>query len=481
MALKLLSNTNGIEKTGGNNIYPGKSITETITNGLFTVDRKWTVQYWNRAAEKLLGVQAMDIVGKNLWEKFAGTLPVSFYSVYHKAFLQDIPVHFQEYWGEVGVWFDVITWHTDDTLSVSFKCINPPGHQAKQLRILNEHYRFVTQVTNDCLWEWNLQAKEFYWIDGGHKRVFGYPIENSLIPQSFWESLLHREDKAGVLLRVYKKINEGGTEWEDEYRFKKADGDYAHVHDRGHIVYERGKASRMIGATQDITKRVLLENKLTQERVAKQRELTSAVLTAQEHERADIGKELHDNLNQILAVAKLYLQMAQGNSKKRDLYLEKTSGLIVNVIEEIRRISKHLVIPGTHIISLFDNIKNLLNDVTRINPIKIEFHKDGVDEKGMDEKLQRNIFRIVQEQVNNILKHSKATHAAINFSKGENEITLLISDNGEGCDILNEKKGVGIINITSRAELYRGNVTVISEPGKGYQLKVILPLSGLYE
>jgi len=62
MAFKLLSHTNGIEKKG-NNGHPGKPITEIITNGFFTVDRNWTVTYWNKAAEKLLGVQSKDIVG----------------------------------------------------------------------------------------------------------------------------------------------------------------------------------------------------------------------------------------------------------------------------------------------------------------------------------------------------------------------------------------------------------------------------------
>ena len=68
-------------------------------------------------------------------------------------------------------------------------------HPEQQLKVLNELYRFVTEVTNDCLWEWDLQNKEMFWIDGGHKRVFGYPIENTLIPQSFWEELLHPDDK----------------------------------------------------------------------------------------------------------------------------------------------------------------------------------------------------------------------------------------------------------------------------------------------
>src|SRR5687767_13813318 len=102
-------NNNGRQKG-----YAGKPVTEIIANGFFTVDRKWTVKFWNKAAETLLGVPAADIVGQNLWEKFAGVIPLNFYAVYHKAFQQDIPVHFEEYWGEMGSWYDVITYHCED-------------------------------------------------------------------------------------------------------------------------------------------------------------------------------------------------------------------------------------------------------------------------------------------------------------------------------------------------------------------------------
>jgi PAS domain S-box-containing protein len=485
MAVIFRANANAIKKKG-NKDYPRKSITEIITNGFFTVDRKWTVTYWNKAAEKLLGVQSKDIVGKNLWEKFAGIIPLEFYKVYHKAFLQDIPVHFEEYWGEMGTWFNVITYYCGDTLSVSFKNSNQLRQleQAKPheepLKILNEVYRLVTEVTNDCLWEWDLKAGEIFWIDGGHKRVFGYDVENALIPQSFWESRLHPEDKERILTRFKKIITRGIVSiWEDEYRFQKADGNYAYVHDRGHIIYDENKrASRMIGATQDISEKVLLENKLTEERLTRQRELTAAVFAAQEKERTDIGKELHDNLGQILAVANMYLQMAKKNEKNREMYIDKSGDYIEDVIQKVRRIAKNLVIPGTHIIGLFDNIRNLLVDLKEIHPIKIEFHKDSIYEKDLDEKLQVIIFRIIQEHLNNILKHANAKHAAIHLSRQANEIILLISDNGKGCNILKPTNGVGIINIKSRADLYHGRVTITSQSGKGYELKVILPLNG---
>ncbi|MDP4265008.1 MAG: PAS domain-containing protein [Bacteroidota bacterium] len=482
MITKFLSNANRVENMGRSNGYPVKSISETLTNGFFTVNRKWVVKYWNKAAEKLLGVSAKDIIGKNLWEKFAGVIPVEFYTVYHKSFLRDVPLHFEEYWGEMGEWFDVITYYCDDTLSVSFKTSSYPPHPeelVQQLKMLNDLYRFVTVVTNDCLWEWDLRAKELFWIDGGHKRVFGYPIENALISQNFWENCLHPDDKERVLARLNKILmEESGSLWEDEYRFKKANGDYAFVHDRGHIIYgEDKRASRMVGATHDISSKVLLENKLTKERQVKQREITHAVLTAQEKEREEIGRELHDNLSQVLAVAKMYLQMAKANKDKREIYLDKSGDFIENVIREIRRISKGLLIPPKHIIGLLDNIKNLVHDLVLVNPLKISFHENGITENELDEKLQLAIYRIVQEQMNNILKHARATRAAISLSRQDNKLILLISDNGEGCDMLKENNGVGVINIRSRTELYGGKVTIVSKPGEGYELKIVLPLS----
>jgi signal transduction histidine kinase len=82
-----------------------------------------------------------------------------------------------------------------------------------------------------------------------------------------------------------------------------------------------------------------------------------------------------------------------------------------------------------------------------------------------------------QDQVNNILKHAKATSASITLNKVDNEVILLISDNGEGTDILKKIDGAGIRNIKSRADLHNGMVTIVSKPGKGYELKVALALS----
>lgn len=480
MVGNLHSNTNGIEKRNYESGFPGKLFTENTINGFFTVDRNWTVKYWNKAAEKLLKVASKDIVGKNLWEEFASIIPLDFYAVYHKAFLQDIPLHFEEYWGEMGSWFDVITYYCDDVLSVSFKSRSQPyseyqENQVIRLKSLTELYRFVTEITNDCLWEWDLLSREIFWIDGGHKRVFGYQIENALIPQSFWESRLHPDDKFRILKSVHKSTEAPGTIWECEYRFKKADGEYAYVHDRGHIIYGEDKvACRMLGATQDITEKVMLENKLEEERIVLQKEITDSVLIAEENERSSIGRKLHDNVNQILTVSKLYIELAKTDENKREMLLTKSSELVMSAIEEIRKIAKSIAVSDIQMIGLFACIRRLVDELNTVNAVKIKF-KPTVFEKEIDGKVQVNIFRMIQEHVTNILKHSEATVATIDLGRRKSNLVLLISDNGKGSDISVKRTGVGLTNIMTRARICNGTAEFYSRPGKGFKLKVILP------
>jgi PAS domain-containing protein len=332
---------------GGGDGYPGTPVAEIITNGFFTVDPQWIVRHWNKEAEILLGVKRKDILGKNLWEEFADIIPLKFNTVYQKTFLQDTPVRFEEYSDEMGAWFDITAYHFGETLSVSFKNSNQSLrkglHPEQQLRNLNELYKYVTEVTNDCLWEWDLVTKELFWIDGGHKRVFGYPIVNATIPQIFWENRVHPDDKARLLTRLNEVIVSGvGASWEIEYRFKRADGRYAYVHDRAHIICDKGKsASRMIGATQDITARKVSEMQLLEG----ERELAHAILEAQEKERVAIGKELHENLNQILAAAKIYVELAKVAEENKEIYLETSAAYLVTVMEAIREVYRTLTTP----------------------------------------------------------------------------------------------------------------------------------------
>jgi two-component system, NarL family, sensor histidine kinase UhpB len=313
-------------------------------------------------------------------------------------------------------------------------------------------------------------------LSGEACNIYGLePDQDRLQSFDTWLSFIHPDD----FDPVSKKIKESGNSSPDlsiSYRIVRRNGMTRHIYSESKLEFDsNGKTTGLYGVAHDVTETVLLENELAKERRTKQSEITAAVLTAQENERADIARKLHENLNQILGATKLHIEMAKTDGVNRQIFLEKSSVYIVNVMEEIRKISKTLASPDKQI-GLFHSIKTLLDDLIGIYPIKIQFTENNMAEEYLNEKLQLTIFRIVQEQVTNILKHAKATRATINLSRHDNEVILLISDNGKGSDILKTITGVGIKNIKSRAELYNGTVTIASNPGKGYKLKVALSL-----
>lgn len=479
-ASPLLKNSQLFTSTG-KRTYTGSSITETLTNGFFTVDKQWTVKYWNKAAEKILGVKAEDIIGRNLWNKFAGILPLEFYAVYQKAFTQRLPVHFEEYWGEMGAWFEVITYYCEDTLSVSFKSSNHPHASypespVQRLKTLTELYRFVTEITNDALWEWNLAAEEIFWIDGGHKRVFGYQVENALIPLAFWESCIHPSDKKRILGTLQQVLTDATSSlWEDEYRFAKADGSYAYVHDRGHIIYEDGKALRMIGATQDITARVVLQQQLEESRLGKQRNDTAAIIIAQETLRSNVGTQLLDNFGQMLAAINVYLQIGRKNIPE-NIYLERCSEYINGLADEVKKFYQTLRVPDK-VIGLFESITIMVGETTKHHPIIIDLNTNAIDEHLISKKLQLIIYRIVQEQLQNVIRHSSATEAVIYMNISNEVLRLYVMDNGCGWEYTEKRAGLGLTNIITCVEMLQGSARIISTPQEGFVLKVLLPLS----
>jgi len=331
------------------------------------------------------------------------------------------------------------------------------------------------QVAHLGNWELDFATHTLNWSDETF-RIYGLQPDLKRQSFKFAMSFVHAQD----LEIVYKKIEDSRDSRNDfsmTYRIVQNNGSIRHVSLHSKLEFDlKGEVTGLFAITQDITEMILLENILAQERMTKQKEITDAVLTAQENERAEIGKDLHDNLNQILGATKLYVELAKTDDDLRQMCLNKSSEYLVDVMEQIRKISKTMIIPGTNAMGLFDCIKILKNDLTIAHPIKILFHVEGIEEKDLSEKLQLNLYRIVQEQLTNILKHAKATHASINLSREGDELILLISDNGKGYDTSKTRKGVGIRNIMSRAESFHGRTEIKSNTGKGYELKVGLPM-----
>ena len=194
---------------------------------------------------------------------------------------------------------------------------------------------------------------------------------------------------------------------------------------------------------------------------------------AKSTERSEIGKELHDNVNQLLGASKLYIDMAKLGGHNSKMCLSRSSEYTLTAIDEIRKLTKGLTTDIVKSPGLEEAIKNICRATMEVNSLKVSFSAKGFKEESVDEKFKLNLFRIVQEQLNNILKHAHATEVDIRLTQNKNTLTLSVSDNGIGFDTTINHKGIGIANIKSRAAAYKGTANFISSPGEGSVLRVM--------
>ncbi|RNI33435.1 PAS domain S-box protein [Hanamia caeni] len=236
------------------------------------------------------------------------------------------------------------------------------------------------------------------------------------------------------------------------------------------ILNDRGDYTQSFTLITDITSQRRLEEEVEEEKIKKQKEITHAVFAAQENERSAIGRELHDNINQILGATKLYIDMAKKDNPNRNSYLATSSEYTLIAIEEIRKLSKTLITPLINENGLVNSVKDIAEDIMLVLPINIIITTDDFDEIALGNKFKLDIFRIVQEQINNTLKHAQAEKILIAFKENDGQLLVSVSDDGIGFDTTKKKSGVGFTNIRSRAELYNGIMQLASEVGKGTQL-----------
>ncbi len=350
------------------------------------------------------------------------------------------------------------------------------GQQSHQQDEQSEMFLVADGLSIDIIWDWNLLNNEVH-IGEGFEELFGYAVQDNKVSIDSWRNYLHPEDREAVRKGLFAAIASTAAHWAQAYRFIKADGSIATVFGRGSIMrHADGKAYRMIGSMQDLTKQKVLEERLEQEIRLKEKQIENAMEDAKETERSDIGKELHDNVNQLLGTSRLYLSLAKEGGEDSGKYLGRSSEYLITAIEEIRKLTKALTTDGIKNLGLVEAIQDIAQDTMEVNSMKISCSLDSFVEQSVNEKFKLNVYRIVQEQLNNILKHATATKVAINLLQDKTSIRLSITDDGVGFDTGKKREGIGIANIKSRADSYNATIDFASQSGLGCVLTIIFPL-----
>jgi PAS domain S-box-containing protein len=357
-----------------------------------------------------------------------------------------------------------------------FLCIIIENRKAEEkIRQSNDRFALAARATSQAIWDWDLKESKLF-LGEGFAKTFGYDPPENTHPFNAWTERIHPGDRDNVIstLRSFIANKDRGL-WACEYRFKKDNGTNAIVINRGYLNFDlNGDAVRMIGSVEDVTQKKSLEQQQIKEGIEKQKTIAQAIVDAQESERAKIGKELHDNVNQVLSTAKLFLEVAKTSARDRISLIAKSAEQIHHAINEIRHISQSLIPPSISDIGLSESIKDLVQNIAVTKTLHVDYNNIGDIESSITENQKVMIFRIIQEQVNNVLKHAEASRISIQLKVDNKEIELSVSDNGKGFnpEKIKSKKGVGLSNIASRVDLFNGKFDIITAPGKGCQLLI---------
>jgi two-component system, NarL family, sensor kinase len=221
------------------------------------------------------------------------------------------------------------------------------------------------------------------------------------------------------------------------------------------------------------------QSKLQQEIMHQQQLATQAVLMAEENERQRIAIDLHDGIGQTMSAAKMNISALQNEFHNLNLSqkqaFEKVISLVDESCKEVRAVS-HSMMPNALLKNGLTNaIRAFIHQIDN-KVIKIDVHTEGLQEK-LNSNVETVLYRVVQECVNNVIKHSGANHLDIALIKDADGLSVTIEDNGKGFDTNDKSKleGIGIKNILSRIQYLNGTVEWQSQTNKGTLVAIHLP------
>lgn len=357
----------------------------------------------------------------------------------------------------------------------------------------SERLRLALDAGRFGVWDWDIVRDQLTWSErlfemyGISKNEFGGRIKD-------FSKYVHPDDQAHVETAIKHALDDDNGTYEIEFKIIRQDNQTARwLYMRGQVFYDLdGEPVRMLGATLDITDRKLSEQSLQEhkneleetidKRTRELRELSAHLQTIREEEKATIAREIHDELGGTLTALKIDLawignKLSNLNSIAKEK-IESMLNLVDSAIQSTRRIQSELRPTVIDDLGLIPAIKWQTNEFQKRTGIKCKLalpeHKPP-----LPSTMRVALFRILQETLTNIARHSHAKQVTVSLSLDEDTITLAISDDGSGIDIHQAKQPgkYGIRGILERVHHLGGEVKIEGHPTKGTSITVRVPIS----
>jgi len=355
-----------------------------------------------------------------------------------------------------------------------FKSISYSVERKKKTHELMEsekRFNVLFQLSPQPMWLYDPISLKFMQVNKATMELYGYSNEeflNMSLPD------IKVETDAAFLKKHFENIAQLNDVNIGMFKHIKKSGEVIDVEVYSNLITINDKKYRSVIAI-DITEKLIKEKEYQYQKAIGYNNLTKAVIKAQEKERTEIGEELHENVNQLLAASKMYINYSLTcEDDKKNEFITKSYDYISTAMNEIRKLTHALVgVTADKEITLCDSIEELIKSITIIENITIDFSCPSYEDVNTSPGLKQIIYRIVQEQLTNILKYAEATKVEIEIKLDNEDLWLIINDNGRGFNTLDKSNGIGLKNIKNRAAVYNGAVYILSSPGNGCKMKVI--------
>jgi signal transduction histidine kinase len=226
-------------------------------------------------------------------------------------------------------------------------------------------------------------------------------------------------------------------------------------------------------------KQKLQQQRITELETQQQLTATEAVLKGEEQERTRLAKDLHDGLGGMLSGIKYSLNTMKGSmimTPDNVQAFERSMDMLDSSIKEMRRVAHNMMPEALVKFGLDTALKDFCNDVDQSGALKVNYQSIGLDNVVIEQTTAITIYRIVQELLNNTMKHASATSAIVQVSKTDGLLSVTVEDDGKGFDtsILKHERGIGWSNIQNRVEFLKGKLDVNSQKEKGTSVLIEL-------
>lgn len=321
------------------------------------------------------------------------------------------------------------------------------------------------------VWEADAENFKFTYVSEAAVKLVGYETEQWYQPD-FFGSHIHPDDCERVLAVCWNH-HQPDQHYDFEFRLWAKDQHIVWIRMLAEVVEESNKDCRMRGFMIDITDRKRAEETL--------RELGGRLISAQEEERSRVARELHDDVNQRMAVLSIHLEQLQQDLPKSLDLPQRCRNLqrqAQEISSDIRRLSYRLHPSKLDHLGLGAAVKSLCAELRESGKLQIEFQQARVP-ASLPQDVTLCVFRIAQETLCNCVKHSGARTVEVRLEKTNNEIHLTVSDNGCGFDPESEltRKGLGFISMRERLRLVDGCIQIHTRPLRGTRVEVSVPLT----